>query len=119
MNTKSHEFKSKTNLSMSKKLLLPFLLLVLVTQSQAQSTCTAGLLLNDDFSSSLTSWTQYGSPGTTVVLTANSGCLSTFAALPATNGGTSGLEQTVALTLNNCYDLCYCYEFPFSGALFN
>ncbi len=102
-----------------KKLLLTFLLLVLVTQTQAQSTCTGGLLLNDDFSATLTSWTQYGSPGTTVVLTATSGCLSAFAAMPATNGGTSGLEQTVALTLNNCYDLCYCYEFPFSGALFN
>jgi PKD repeat protein len=102
-----------------KKLILLFLLSGLMLEMYGQSSCTGGMLLNDDFSATLTNWSQYGSPGTTVVLPATNGCLSTFAAMPATNGGTAGIEQTVTLKLDTCYDLCYCYEFPPSGSLFN
>jgi hypothetical protein len=119
MNTNSHEFKSKTNLTMNKKLLLTFLFLATIVQSYAQSSCAGGMLLNDDFSSGLTSWTQFGTITTATVLPTGTGCLNNFLALQATNNSECGVEQPVVLKQDTCYELCYCYEFPQSGSLFN
>ena len=103
---------------MKKLLLLPFLLLVLVIESNAQ-VCNSNHLTNADFTNNLTNWTQYGTITTATVLPANNGCLTQFLALPATNNSNTGVAQTVVLKQDTCYDLCYCYEFPQSGSLFN
>lgn len=102
-----------------KKLLLTFLLLAAIAQSFAQGTCSGGLLTNEDFSSGLTGWTQFGTITTATVLPTGTGCLNNFLALQATNNSECGVEQPVTLKKDTCYELCYCYEFPVSGSLFN
>ena len=103
---------------MRKKLLLPFLLLSLMLESKAQ-VCNSNHLTNADFTNNLTNWSQYGTVNTATVLPANNGCLTQFLALPATTNSNTGVEQVVVMKQDTCYDLCYCYEFPQSGSLFN
>ncbi len=101
-----------------KKLLLPFLLLGLMFESNAQ-VCNSNHLTNADFTAGLTSWSQYGTITTAQVLPIVNGCLQNPLVLPATNNSNTGVEQVVVLKQDTCYDLCYCYEFPQSGSLFN
>lgn len=101
-----------------KKFQLFLLLLVIVAESNAQ-VCNSNHLTNADFTNNLTNWTQYGTVNTATVLSATNGCLNQFLALPATNNSNTGVEQAVVLKQDTCYDLCYCYEFPQSGSLFN
>ncbi len=102
-----------------KRLLLLFILLATAAQSQAQSLCPGGLLTNEDFTSGLTNWTQFGTITTATVLPTGTGCLNNFLTLQATNNSECGVEQPVVLKQDTCYELCYCYEFPQSGSLFN
>lgn len=102
-----------------KKLLLPFLLLVLVIKSNAQGGCNSNHLTNADFTSGLTNWSQYGTVTTATVLPIVDNCLQNPLVLPASTNSNTGVEQVVVLKQDTCYDLCYCYEFPQSGSLFN
>jgi hypothetical protein len=74
---------------------------------------------NPAFASGLTGWSQYGNTATATTLTATNGCLNNFLALQATNNSDVGVSQPVIIKQDSCYDLCYCVEFPFVGALFN
>jgi PKD repeat protein len=102
-----------------KKLLLPFLLLILLFESNAQPICNSNHLTNADFTGGLTSWSQYGTITTAIVIPITNACIQNTLALPATTNSNTGVEQVVVLKQDTCYDLCYCYEFPQSGSLFN
>lgn len=104
-----------------KKLLLftTALFLVLTANTYGQG-CPGNLVTtNPAFGSGLSGWTQYGNTPTATVLSATSGCLNNFLALQATNNSDVGVSQPVTLKLDSCYKICYCYEFPQSGSLFN
>ena len=87
--------------------------------TSAQPTCPGNLISNPQFSSNMTSWSQYGQITTAFVLNMQNGCLDTLLTMQATNNSSCGVSQPVAFTRDSCYSLCYCVEFPFSGALFN
>ncbi len=103
-----------------KKLYTLFSLLLIATFTlQAQGPCPGNLVTNPQFTSNLTSWSQYGATPTAMVLNITNGCLSQFLALQATNNSSVGVSQPVSFIKDTCYQLCYCVEFPMSGALFN
>ena len=85
----------------------------------AQSSCPNNLLVNAQFSNGLTSWSQYGRIPTATVLNAQNGCLDTFLIMQATNNSDVGVIQQTMIRQDSCYDLCYCVEFPFTGAFYN
>ena len=102
-----------------KKLLL-FLVALFWGLNAYSQPCPGNLVItNADFTSGLTGWSQYGNTTTATVLSATNGCLNNFLALQATNNSDVGVSQPVTIKQDSCYDLCYCVEFPFIGALFN
>jgi PKD repeat protein len=104
---------------MKKNYTLFILLLIASLALNAQSPCPGNLVTNSQFTSNLTSWSQYGATTTAMVLPSTNGCLNQFLALQATNNSSCGVSQAVTFKKDTCYQLCYCVEFPMSGALFN
>lgn len=102
-----------------KKLLL-FVAAVLSAVLSYSQACPNNLVTtNPAFASGLSGWSQYGNTTTATTLSATSGCLNNFLALQATNNSDVGVSQPVIIKQDSCYDLCYCYEFPQSGAIIN
>jgi hypothetical protein len=104
---------------MKKIFILTSLIFVVSLMGYAQSPCPGNLVTNSQFTSNLTSWSQYGATTTAMVLPSTNGCLNQFLALQATNNSSCGVSQAVTFKKDTCYQLCYCVEFPMSGALFN
>ena len=102
-----------------RKSILTFMFLSVLVGSALAQPCNNNHLTNADFTLNLTNWTQYGTvPSSTIIPTIN-GCLSNFLALPAASNSNTGIEQVVVMKQDTCYDLCYCYEFPPMGGIFN
>lgn len=103
------------------KLLLSLTIVLLAFSIKSFSQACPGNLIttNPAFAAGLTGWSQYGNTNTATTLTATNGCLNNFLALQATNNSDVGISQPVIIKQDSCYDLCYCVEFPFVGALFN
>jgi hypothetical protein len=74
---------------------------------------------NPAFASGLTGWNQFGNTATATVLPITGGCINNPLVMQATNNSDVGVSQPVTLRQDSCYSLCYCYEFPQSGSLFN
>lgn len=87
--------------------------------TSAQSSCPGNQISNPQFSSNMTSWSQYGQVTTAFVLNFQNGCIDTALIMQATNNSSCGVIQPVSFTRDSCYSLCYCVEFPFTGSLFN
>lgn len=105
---------------MKRLLLLISLALFAFNANVSAQACPGNLITtNPAFASGLTGWSQYGNTTTATTLTATNGCLNNFLALQATNNSDVGVSQPVIIKQDSCYDLCYCVEFPFVGALFN
>lgn len=102
-----------------KKFLLFAVALLSAMLSYSQACPNNLVTTNPAFASGLTGWSQYGNTATATTLTATNGCLNNFLALQATNNSDVGISQPVTIKQDSCYDLCYCVEFPFVGALFN
>ncbi len=105
---------------MKKPLLLILLAFFAFSAKLNAQACPGNVVTtNPAFASGLTGWSQYGTTTTATTLTATNGCLNNFLALQATNNSDVGISQPVTIKQDSCYDLCYCVEFPFVGALFN
>jgi PKD repeat protein len=102
---------------MKRAFLLVLIIIATVTAGRSQSSCPGNLLINSQFSSGLTGWTQYGSVTNATVLNGHVACLDTFLSLQATTNSNCGVEQPLTLTRDSCYSICYCVEFP--GNAFN
>jgi hypothetical protein len=104
---------------MKKTYTLIILLLIATLAVNAQGPCPGNLITNPQFTSNLTSWSQYGATTTAAVVSNINGCLNQYLATQATNNSSCGVSQAVTFKKDTCYQLCYCVEFPMSGALFN
>lgn len=98
---------------------LVIVLLFNILITSAQSTCPGNQISNPQFSSNMSSWSQYGQVTTAFVLNFQNGCIDTALIMQATNNSSCGVIQPVSFTRDSCYSLCYCVEFPFTGSLFN
>ena len=91
-----------------------FMLAKLFGNQASAQTCFNNHLTNADFTSGMSSWSQYGA-NNGLILPIVSGCISSCLALPATNNSNSGVQQQVVIHKDTCYDLCYCIESPNNG----
>jgi hypothetical protein len=103
------------------KLLLTLTVALFAFSINMQGQACPGNLVttNPAFASGLTGWSQYGTTTTATTLAISGGCINNTLAMQATNNSDVGVSQPVIIKQDSCYDLCYCVEFPFVGALFN
>jgi hypothetical protein len=105
---------------MKKPLLFLTVVLFAFSLSMFGQACPGNLITtNPAFASGLTGWSQYGTTTTATTLPITGGCINNTLAMQATNNSDVGVSQPVTIKQDSCYDLCYCVEFPFVGALFN